>query len=207
MTRSSRSWCGAEGCRHFGLFDLARPREQSSLRHPHARRRPHAGQAARHRDHEALVGPHVRHHGEQPRQFAGAGAAEAGVPPAMSSAFSIKEVRVFTLAPVIPGRHLFQAGRREALAGRQPDRQPDVGLSQIPRQAVELGHRRAGRARRRDRDGGWLGRCRHGLGRHARGLADPPSLLPLPGRARTRATSTASGTSSTAPRCPMAARA
>ena len=55
--------------------------------------------AARHRDHEALVEAHGRHHGDGRRQRAGAGPAQARVLPAMSTAFRIKDLRVYTLGP------------------------------------------------------------------------------------------------------------
>ena len=41
---------------HFGLFDLARPREQPPVRDSDPRRRSHAWRPCPTRDHEALVG-------------------------------------------------------------------------------------------------------------------------------------------------------
>ena len=48
------------------------------------------------------------------RQRAGAGAAQAGVLPAMSTAFRIKDLRVYTLAQTAQGGDLFQARRQRA---------------------------------------------------------------------------------------------
>ena len=63
-----------------------------------------------HRDHEALVEAHGRHHGDGPRQCAGAGAAQARVLPAVSSAFRIKDLRVYTMAPKAKAGTYFKPG-------------------------------------------------------------------------------------------------
>ena len=75
---------------------------------PHAPRRPHDGRAARHRDHEALVGAHGRHHGHRPTTPVQIPLKRVFHP--VSTAFRIREVRVFTLAPDAQGGTYFQQG-------------------------------------------------------------------------------------------------
>ena len=193
---------------HLRLHDLARPGDEPSLRHPDPRRRSHPGPAARHGDHEALVEAHGRHHGDRRQQRAGAGPAEARL-------LTCHDARRSSPSRTCASTRSRAAARAATIFSRSQGHwvidsliaNPMSGYPQISREAVELGHRRARLAGRRDRDGGWRGRRRDRPWRRAGGLADQEPFRPLRRRARMRATSTGSGTRCSAPRFPTVARA